>query len=91
LLLLLVVTARAETADVLLVAGVVVSAPQINREADRIAYLHQLWKTSTEDTESAHVAGCASLLGVPVVGLRVIDGTPGEAAALAIQFLEGWK
>jgi adenosylhomocysteine nucleosidase len=74
-----------------LVTGVLGSAPQVNREADRIAYLHQLWKTSSEDTESAHIAGCALLLGVPVAGLRVIDGTPGEAAALAEQFLEGWK
>jgi len=74
-----------------LVAGVLGSANQVNREADRVAYIHKLWHTSSEDFESAHVAGCALLLGVPVIGLRVIDGTPEESAALAAQFLEGGK
>ena len=74
-----------------LVAGVLGSANQVNREADRIAYLHKLWHTSSEDFESAHIAGCALLLNTPVIGLRVIDGTPEESAALAAQFLEGWK
>jgi adenosylhomocysteine nucleosidase len=74
-----------------LVTGVLGSAHQVNREADRLAYLHQQWGTSTEDFESAHVAGCALLLGVPVIGLRVVDGTPAESAALALQFLEGSK
>lgn len=71
--------------------GILGSAPQVNREADRLAHLRQLWKTSTEDGESAHVAGCAALLNVPVVGLRVIEGTPSDAAALALGFLEAWK
>lgn len=70
------------------VAGVLGSAYQVNREADRIAWIRKTWHTSSEDTESAHVAGCALLLGVPAVGLRVIDGTPDEAAALAAQFVE---
>ena len=74
-----------------LVTGVLGSAHQVNREADRIAYIRQEWHTSTEDNESAHIAGCALLLGVPVIGLRIIDGTPEESAALAVQFLEGWK
>jgi len=30
-------------------------------------------------------------LGVPVIGLRVIDGTADEAAALAERFLEALK
>jgi len=72
------------------VAGVLGSANQVNREADRIAHLRALWGTSCEDFESAHVAGCARLLGVPAVGWRVIDGAPGEAAALVLPFLEAW-
>ena len=74
-----------------LVVGVLGSAPQVNREADRVAQLRARWGTSTEDGESAHIAGCAQLLGVPVIGLRVVDGTEGEAAVLALQFLEAWK
>jgi adenosylhomocysteine nucleosidase len=71
-----------------LVTGVLGSANQINREADRLAWIHAQWGTSCEDGESADIAGCALLLGVPVVGVRVIDGTPGEAAALATQLLK---
>ena len=73
------------------VPGALGSAPQINREADRIAYLRGLWKTSTEDGESAHIAGCAALFHVPVAGIRIIGGTPGETAALALQFVEAWR
>ena len=73
------------------VTGVLGSANQVNRETDRIAWIRKTWQTSSEDGESAHIAGCALLLGVPVVGLRVIDGTPDECAALAAQFLEGAK
>ncbi len=72
-------------------AGVLGSANQINREADRIAWIRENFHTSCEDGESAHVAGCAELLGVPVVGLRVIEGTDAEAAGLAEQFVEAWK
>ncbi len=74
-----------------LVIGVLGSANQVNREADRIAWLHAQWGTSTEDGESAHVAGCAQLLGVPVIGLRIVEGTDGEAAALVMKFLEASK
>lgn len=74
-----------------LVTGALGSAHQVNREADRLAYLHQQWHTSSEDTESAHIAGCALLLRTPVIGLRVIEGTPAESAALAAQFVEAWK
>ena len=74
-----------------LVAGVLGSAHQVNREADRIAWIHRTWHTSTEDAESAHLAGCAYLLKTPVIGLRIVEGTPEESAALAMQFLEGWK
>ncbi|HEX2862147.1 MAG TPA: 5'-methylthioadenosine/S-adenosylhomocysteine nucleosidase [Lacunisphaera sp.] len=70
------------------VAGVLGSAHQVNREADRIAYLRAQWGTDTEDGESAHIAGCALLFGVPAFGLRVVDGQPGEAAALVLQLLE---
>ncbi|MCR6657255.1 MAG: hypothetical protein NVV63_15925 [Opitutus sp.] len=73
------------------ISGVLGSAHQINREADRIAALRALWGTSSEDTESAHVAGCAKLFGIPAVGLRVIDGDPSEVTALTLQFLEAWK
>ena len=45
-----------------LVPGILGSAGQVNREADRIAWLHARWGTSCEDAESAHVAGCAQLL-----------------------------
>lgn len=71
--------------------GVLGSAPQINREADRIAHLRRLWNTSTEDGESAHVAGCAALFNVPVVGLRVVEGSPHDAATFALGFMEAWK
>ena len=73
------------------VTGVLGSAHQVNREADRVAALRTQWGTSTEDGESAHVAGCALLLGVPTFGLRVIDGKPGEAAQLVLQLLEEKK
>ncbi|MEJ1972051.1 MAG: 5'-methylthioadenosine/S-adenosylhomocysteine nucleosidase [Lacunisphaera sp.] len=74
-----------------LVTGVLGSANQVNHEADRLAWIHKTWHTSSEDGESAHIAGCALLLHVPVIGIRVIDGTPVESAALAAQFLEGGK
>jgi len=73
------------------VAGVLGSAHQVNREADRIAALHTLWGTSTEDPESAHIAACAQLLGVPVFGLRVVAGQPGDAATLILKLVEGLK
>lgn len=73
------------------VVGVLGSAHQVNREADRIAWLRAQWGTSCEDGESAYIAGCAQLLGVPVVGWGVIDGAGGEAAALVGPFLEAWK
>ena len=72
-------------------AGVLGSANQVNREFDRIAWIRTTWGTSTEDGESAHVAGCASLFGVPTIGLRVVDGTPGEAAGFVLRFVEAWK
>lgn len=74
-----------------IVTGVLGSAHQVNREADRIAWIRTQWGTSSEDAESAHVAGCALLLRVPAIGLRVIDGADGEAAALVAQFLEARK
>lgn len=73
------------------IAGILGSAGQVNREADRIAWIRTQWGTSCEDGESAHVAGCAALLGVPVTGWRVIDGAEGEAGALVAPFLEAWK
>lgn len=73
------------------VVGVLGSAGQVNREADRIAWIRAQWGSSSEDGESAHIAGCAQLLGVPVIGLRVIDGTEGEAGAIALKFLEAMK
>jgi adenosylhomocysteine nucleosidase len=67
------------------------SAPQINREADRIAWLREQWHTSTEDAESAHVAGCAALFGIPVFGVRVVEGSPDSVIAFATEFLRAWK
>jgi adenosylhomocysteine nucleosidase len=71
--------------------GVLGSANQVNREVDRVAWLRSHWGTSCEDAESAHIAGCAQLLGVPVVGWRIIGGAEGDAAALVRPFLEAWK
>jgi adenosylhomocysteine nucleosidase len=71
-------------------SGVLGSANQVNREADRVAWLHGTWHTSTEDGESAHIAGCAALLGIPVVGVRVVDGTAAQAADFALNFVEAW-
>ena len=71
--------------------GVLGSAGQHNREADRLAWLRARWGTSCEDGESAFIAGCALALGVPVVGLRVIEGRPDQAAAVAAEFVEGWR
>jgi adenosylhomocysteine nucleosidase len=73
------------------IEGVLGSANQVNREADRVAFLRTQWGTSCEDGDSADVAGCAQLLGVPVVGWCVIDGADGAAAALVPPFLEAWK
>lgn len=72
-------------------AGVLGSANQVNREVDRIAWIREHFHTSCEDGESAHVAGCAELLGVPVIGMRVIEGTDAAAASFALQFVEAWK
>lgn len=71
--------------------GVLGSAPQVNREADRIAWLREQWGTSTEDGESADIAGCASLFGVPVFGARLIGDSRQNAIAFALEFLEAWK
>ena len=73
------------------ILGVLGSSAQTNREVDRIAWIRTKWNTSSEDGESAHIAGCAALLAVPVIGLRVIDGTDGEAAEAVLKFLEAWK
>lgn len=70
------------------VVGRLGSANQVNREADRIAWIRASWGTSSEDGESAHLAGAAELLRVPIIGLRVIDGTPEQTAALALKFME---
>ena len=71
--------------------GVLGSSAQTNREVDRIAWIRTKWNTSSEDGESAHIAGCAELLNVPVIGLRVIDGAEGEAANVVLKFLEALK
>ena len=73
------------------VVGVPGSAHQVNREVDRIAWIREKWGTSSEDGESAHIAGCAALLGVPVTALRVIDGSEADAATMALEFLEAVK
>jgi adenosylhomocysteine nucleosidase len=70
------------------VAGVLGSAHQINREVDRIAWLRSTWHTSTEDGGSAHVAGCAALLSAPVVGICVVDARGGDAADFAMRLVE---
>lgn len=74
-----------------IVAGVLGSANQFNREADRIVWIHREWGVSCADGESADVAGCAALLGIPVVGASVVDGQPADAAAFALEFVEAWK
>lgn len=73
------------------VAGVLGSANQVNREADRIAWLRSTWHTSTEDGVSAHVAGCATLLRVPVVGFCVVDGTGADAAEFCLRLTEALR
>jgi len=73
------------------VRGVLGSAGQVNRETDRVVRLRAQWSTSTEDGESAHVAGCAELLNVPLVGFRIVDGTSADAAAFVLSFVEKWK
>jgi adenosylhomocysteine nucleosidase len=72
------------------VAGVLGSSGQVNREADRLAWLHAHWGTSCEDGESAHVAACAHLLATPVVGVRVIatEATWPQAEILAAAMAE---
>lgn len=74
-----------------MVRGVLGSTPQINREADRIAHLRTLWHASTDDGESAFVAGCATLFGCPVAGFRIVDGSPDDAAAFALKFVEALR
>ena len=84
------------------VAGVLGSAHQINREADRVAWLREKWGTSCEDFESAHVAACASLFKVPSAGVRVIvassetdetrmSAAQAKAAELAMAWVEALK
>jgi adenosylhomocysteine nucleosidase len=77
-------------------AGVLGSAHQINREADRVSWLRATWGTSCEDMESAHMAVCAKLFGVPAAGIRVIspaDASVDEmvaAQALAAEMVLSW-
>jgi adenosylhomocysteine nucleosidase len=73
------------------VVGTLGSAHQVNREADRIAWLREQWKTSTEDHESAHVAGVATLFGTPVIGFRIVNGEASAAGEFALRFVEAWK
>jgi adenosylhomocysteine nucleosidase len=73
------------------VRGVLGSANQVNREADRIAWLRSTWHTSTEDGESAHIAGCAALLGLPVIGVRAVDGPATDAADFVLRLVEAWR
>jgi adenosylhomocysteine nucleosidase len=87
----LAVAASLAPGDVRVLRGVLGSANQVNREADRVAFLRTSWHTSTEDGESAHIAGCAALLGVPVIGMRVVDGQAGAAADFALRFVEAWR
>jgi len=72
-------------------SGVLGSSPEINREADRISWLRKNWGTDCEDRESAYIAGCASLLNVPVAGFRIIGNDESAASDLAWRFLEAWK
>jgi adenosylhomocysteine nucleosidase len=72
-------------------SGILGSSPEINREADRIRWLRENWGTDCEDRESAYIAGCASLLNVPVAGFRVIGNDESGASDLALRFLEAWK
>lgn len=74
------------------VQGALGSAPQVNREADRIARVRSLWGTTCEDGDSAYVAGVAQLFGLPVVGVRVLvaDGTLSpDASVLAAEIAMG--
>lgn len=73
------------------VSGVLGSANQVNREADRIAWLRATWHTSTEDGVSAHVAGCAALFAVPVVGVCVIDAPGADAADFTLRLMEALR
>jgi len=73
------------------VSGVLGSANQINREPDRVAWLNATWHTSTEDGVSAHVAGCAALQSVPVIGACVVDGTASDAADFALLLVEALR
>ena len=73
------------------IGGTLGSANQVNREADRIEWLNKQWGVDTEDGESAHIAGCAMLLDTPVAGLRVVNGAPGDASKLILEFVEGSK
>jgi adenosylhomocysteine nucleosidase len=65
------------------ITGVLGSAHQVNREADRVAWLRATWGTSCEDFESAHVAVTAKLFGVPAAGIRVVVPVTSGAADIA--------
>jgi adenosylhomocysteine nucleosidase len=71
-----------------LVPGVLGSANQVNREADRIVWIRTTWHAVTEDGESAHIAACAALLDVPAIGMRAIGDDPAPAGALALKLVE---
>ena len=72
-------------------SGVLGSANQVNREADRIAWLREQWHVQTEDGESAHIAATCLLLGIPVIGIRVIEGQDEATSAIALRFMEAWR
>ncbi len=58
-----------------LVAGVVGSADQWNREIDKILWARETWGIDSEDMESAAVHQVARLTGIPFLPVRIISNS----------------
>ncbi|WP_426709528.1 5'-methylthioadenosine/S-adenosylhomocysteine nucleosidase [Cetobacterium sp. SF1] len=55
--------------------GIIGSADQWNRELERIKYLNETFKTSTEEMESVAVAQTAKAFNIPFLAIRVLSNT----------------
>jgi adenosylhomocysteine nucleosidase len=55
------------------VKGNIGSAFQLNRELDRIDWLHRAYGTDSEDMESAYAAGVAAGMKTPFLAIRIIS------------------
>ncbi|MFI5336002.1 MAG: hypothetical protein ACHQ5A_04415 [Opitutales bacterium] len=57
-------------------AGVIGSAHEVNRELDRVRWSHETYGMDVEEMESGHVAALARAYGVRYIAFRVVSDAP---------------